>query len=51
VAIPKASDAGVLNMEEAITDQKNVLDSVMPAPSSVKPIQGAIDTSVTVSVT
>jgi hypothetical protein len=50
-AVPKASDAGVLNMEEAITQQKNVLDSVMPAPSSVKPIQGAVDTSATVSAT
>jgi hypothetical protein len=35
-AVPKASDAGVLNMEEAITQQTNVLDSMIPAPSSVK---------------
>jgi hypothetical protein len=50
-AIPKASDAGVLNMEEAITQQMNVLDCMMPSPSSVKPIQGAVDTSATVSAT
>ena len=47
-AVPKASDAGVLNMEEAITQQKDVLDSMIPAPSSVKPIQEAVNTSATV---
>jgi hypothetical protein len=46
-AVPKASDAGVLNMEEAVTQQKNVFDSMMPAPSSIKPIQEAGDTSAT----
>ncbi|KIM75623.1 hypothetical protein PILCRDRAFT_668521 [Piloderma croceum F 1598] len=44
VAVPNASDAGVLNMEEAITQQNNVLDSMMPVPSS---IQETVDTSAT----
>jgi hypothetical protein len=34
-------------MEEAVTQQKNVFDSMMPAPSSIKPIQEAGDTSAT----
>jgi hypothetical protein len=50
-AVPKASDAGVLNMEEAITQQMNVLGCMIPAPSLVKPIQGAVDMSATVSAT
>ncbi|KIM85063.1 hypothetical protein PILCRDRAFT_817902, partial [Piloderma croceum F 1598] len=46
-AVPKASDAGVLNMEEAITQQRDVLDSMIPAPSLVTPIQETVDTSAT----
>jgi len=46
-AVPQSSDAGVLNMEEAITQQRDVLDSMIPGPSSVKPIQETVDTSAT----
>ena len=46
-AVPKASDAGVLNMEEAITQQRDILDSMILAPLSVTPIQETIDTSAT----
>jgi hypothetical protein len=46
-AVPKASDAGVLNMEEAIAQQRDVLDSMIPGPSSVKPIQETNNTSAT----
>jgi hypothetical protein len=46
-AVPKSSDAGVLNMEEAITQQREVLESIIPAPSSVTPIQEIVDTSAT----
>lgn len=45
MAIPEASDAGVLNIKEAITQQKDVLDNVIPAPSSINQIREAVDTS------
>ncbi|KIM86900.1 hypothetical protein PILCRDRAFT_815342 [Piloderma croceum F 1598] len=47
VAVPNASDAGVLNMEETVTQQNDVLDSMIPAPSSINQIQEAADTSAT----
>jgi hypothetical protein len=46
-AVPTASDAGVLNMEEAITQQNNVLDSMIPPPLSINQIQEAVDSSAT----
>jgi hypothetical protein len=47
-AVPKGSDAGLLNLEEAITQQKDALDSMIPAPSSVTPTQETVDTSAAV---
>ena len=45
---PKASDAAQLNMEEAVAEAKDALVHMKLAPSSIEPIQGAINTSVAV---
>ena len=44
----KASDAAGLNMEEAVAQGKDALVHMKLAPSSLEPIQGAVDTSVAV---
>jgi hypothetical protein len=44
----KASDAAELNMEEAVAQGKNALVNMKLAPSSLEPIQDAVDTSVAV---
>jgi len=44
----KASDAAELNMEEAVAQGKNALVNMKLAPSSLEPIQDAVDTSVVV---
>ena len=43
MAIPKASDAARLNIEEAVAQGKAALDHMKPEPSSVEPIQKVID--------
>ena len=43
-----ASDAAGLNMEEAVTQGKEALVRMNLAPSSLEPIQDAVDTSVAV---
>ena len=50
-AVSKANDAAVLNMEEAVAQGKGALVHMMPASSSLAPIQGAVDTSVVVVTT
>ena len=47
VAISKASDAAILNMEEAVMQENNVLDRMKLVPSLAEPIQGAVNTSAT----
>jgi hypothetical protein len=43
-----AADATGLNMEEAVSQGKGAVDHMMLAPSSLGPIQGAVDTSAAV---
>jgi hypothetical protein len=45
----KAFDAARLNMEEAVAQGKDALVHMKLAPSSLQPIQGAVDTSVAVA--
>jgi hypothetical protein len=48
VATSKASGAGELNMEAAVTLENDEFDRIKPIHSSFKPNQEAVDTSATV---
>jgi hypothetical protein len=48
IAISKASAAADLNMKEAVAQGKAAVDRMRPASLSLRQIQGAVDTSVTV---
>jgi len=49
LAIPKVSDAVRLNMEEAVSQGKAAVDRTNPEPSSVEPVQEAVDTSISMN--